>query len=248
MSAPDSPGTEFPGPDIVRHRVQEATQRLLGDTISLSDDDWQAPSALPGWTRAHIASHLARNAEGLAGLLEQVRAGEPAALYDSADARDLAIERGSERSGLDLQIDLDTSAGQLAQAWSNVPAELWQEEVTMGTRRVALGLAPLARLQEVLVHHVDLACGFSFEDIRADTAVWLLRWTGLQRRMPPTTLTTDDGQTIVLGETADDSEQPVDDNDEPRRLVGHPARLLGWLTGRVDANAVQGAGPSGRPL
>mgnify|MGYP003622708592 CR=1 FL=1 len=49
--------------ETLRKRVQEATQRLLGDTIGISDDDWNGPSGLPGWSRAHVAAHLAANAD-----------------------------------------------------------------------------------------------------------------------------------------------------------------------------------------
>lgn len=37
--------------ETLRKRVQEATQRLLGDTIGISDADWNGPSRLPGWSR-----------------------------------------------------------------------------------------------------------------------------------------------------------------------------------------------------
>ena len=42
----------------LRSRKRDATQQLLGDTIAIHDDQWQLPSGLPGWTRAHVATHL----------------------------------------------------------------------------------------------------------------------------------------------------------------------------------------------
>ena len=54
--------------DRLRGLVTTATQRLLGDTISVSDADWNAPSRLPEWTRGHVATHLARQADGLTRL------------------------------------------------------------------------------------------------------------------------------------------------------------------------------------
>ena len=57
---------QFSAPmETVRKRKLEATQRLLGDTIGMDEDQWRAPSLLPGWTRAHVAVHLARGADAL---------------------------------------------------------------------------------------------------------------------------------------------------------------------------------------
>ncbi len=62
----------------LRLRKREATQALLGDTIRLGDDQWQEPSDLPGWTRAHVATHIARNAEAFVAAVEALLAGRPA--------------------------------------------------------------------------------------------------------------------------------------------------------------------------
>ena len=97
----------------VRLRKLEATQRLLGDTIAIDERSWQEPCHLPGWTRAHVATHVARNADAIRRLLRGVMRGEDASMYPGAINRADDIERGSRRSGLDLQIDLDTSAGLL---------------------------------------------------------------------------------------------------------------------------------------
>ena len=57
---------------VIRAAKREATQRLLGATMGLSDDEWQAPSRLAGWTRAHIATHIARNAEAFEAVTKAV--------------------------------------------------------------------------------------------------------------------------------------------------------------------------------
>lgn len=49
--------------DEVRHLVSHTTARLLGDTISVSDEGWRAASRLPRWSRGHVATHVARNAD-----------------------------------------------------------------------------------------------------------------------------------------------------------------------------------------
>ena len=106
--------------ETLRKRVQEATQRLLGDTIGISDDDWNGPSGLPGWSRAHVAAHLAANADALAGVLRAAMDHRESALYPDAAARLAGIERGSSLTGLELQISLDTSAGRLERVLDDI--------------------------------------------------------------------------------------------------------------------------------
>lgn len=65
--------------ETLRKRVQEATQRLLGDTIGISDADWNGPSRLPGWSRANLAAHLAAGADAMAGLIVAAVEGRQAA-------------------------------------------------------------------------------------------------------------------------------------------------------------------------
>jgi len=81
--------------ETVRKQVQDATQRLLGDTIGISDADWNGPSRLPGWSRAHVAAHLAANADALSALMEATADGDTVTLYPDADSRRADIESGS---------------------------------------------------------------------------------------------------------------------------------------------------------
>jgi maleylpyruvate isomerase len=48
-----------PAPDSAT--LDEATTALLTTATALSDADLQAPLRLPGWTRGHVLTHLARN-------------------------------------------------------------------------------------------------------------------------------------------------------------------------------------------
>ncbi len=213
---------------MVRKVKLEATQRLLGDTIALSERAWQEPSRLPGWTRAHVAAHLSRNAEAFVRTVDSVLTGRRGLMYDSDEDRDLAIERGSERSGLELQIDLDTSAGNLNgrfDAVESVPGQL-TIEFSPGCF-LRSDLLPLARLYEVIIHHVDLDCGFDVTQINPTTARWLLEWTVLAYQAPygmAVRLVSDSGFTAALG--ASNSETVIS---------GPDAVLLGWLTGRLNA-------------
>src|SRR5215210_3808210 len=114
MTQTDSAGTQL---ETLLGLVTSATQRLLGDTIRVGDDDWRGPSRLPEWSRGHVATHIARQADGIVRLTEWARTGERHDMYASSEQRAAEIEEGSGRTGLDLQIDLDTSAGRLGNAF-----------------------------------------------------------------------------------------------------------------------------------
>ena len=158
--------------DRLRRLVTVATQRLLGDTISVSDEDWRAPSRLPEWSRGHVASHIARQADAICRLTSWARTGQRQEMYPSPEHRSIEIEEGSRRSGLALQIDLDTSAERLEEAWELLELEgAWDAVVEMrGGLQVPARLLPLARLLEVAIHHVDLDIGYEISDLDPQTA------------------------------------------------------------------------------
>ena len=210
----------------VRQLELEATQRLLGDTIAVSEQAWQEPSRLPGWTRAHVATHIARNADAMVRSVDAVLMGRRALMYDSDEDRELAIERGSERTGLELQIDLDTSAGRLNHKFNSlegVPPQ-FQIEILPG-RLVRADLLPLARLNEVVLHHVDLDCGFEIVDLDPKIARWLLEWNALSLE--------DSDVPAVEIHSASGFNRTFGRPEDAFPVRGPDAALLGWLTGRL---------------
>jgi maleylpyruvate isomerase len=227
--------------ETLRGLVTTATQRLLGDTILVTDEKWRAPSRLPAWTRGHVATHIARNADALVRLTQWARTGERQDMYSSSEHRANEIEAGAGRPGLDLQIDLDTSAGRLSSAFDELDAaEAWDAVVEMcGGIKVPARLLPLARLLEVVIHHVDADIGYEIADIDPQAADWLLEWCAFRLRdredFPKLELTSDSGLTATVGTVG-----------EPVEVSGSSGRLLGWLLSRTDGSAVTGAG--GLPL
>ena len=217
--------------------MRRATARLLGNTIAVSDDDWRAPSRLPGWSRGHVATHVARQADALIRLCRWARTGDRELMYASSQVRDIEIEAGAGRSGLDLQIDLDTTSGRLVDAFDEMDAAgAWDAQVEMrGGLQVVSRLLPLARLTEVELHHVDLDVGYGMDDVDETTAAWLLEWSAFRLRQrdefPRVELTSSSGLAITIGSSG-----------EGRRVYGSNARLLGWLTSRLDPSQVEGSG------
>ena len=141
-----------------------AHRRLLATVGTLSDDDVRGPSLLPGWTRAHVVTHLARNADSHVGLFEGARVGEVRRQYPQKGMRELDIESGASRTADELANDLRRSCAALEAAWRDLGDELWDRQ-----GEVASGLRPMSeivfrRLREVEVHHVDLDVSYTAAD------------------------------------------------------------------------------------
>jgi maleylpyruvate isomerase len=142
-------------------QLDQATQRLLDTARVITEPDLRAPSLLPGWTRAHVLAHLARNADALRNLLVGVRTGQDRPAYASAQARDADIEQGAARPARDLTADLADSAMAFRFVARRLPDHGWQVPVRI------LDSAPFPaadlltrRLVEVELHHCDLGAGY----------------------------------------------------------------------------------------
>lgn len=138
--------------------VREATERLLAAVGTLDNAAVTHPSRLPGWTRGHVLSHLARNADALVNVL----AGRP--MYESAEARDADIERGAPRE-LRAQLDDVRESAERFQAVGAKDAD-WSRTVELrnGVKDTASRI-PFRRWAEVELHHVDLGIGYELEDL-----------------------------------------------------------------------------------
>jgi maleylpyruvate isomerase len=146
-------------------QVDAATQRLLDDARILSEADLRAPSLLPGWTRAHVVAHVARNADAMRNVLAGARSGESRPAYASADAREAGIEQGAGQSAAALMADLADSAMALRTVARQLPDEAWQFQVRMpDSEPFPAALLLTRRLVEVELHHCDLGSGYGPAD------------------------------------------------------------------------------------
>jgi maleylpyruvate isomerase len=210
------------------------TGLLLRTAARLDDETIRAPTLCEGWTRAHVLSHLARNADGLGNLASWAVTGMPVAMYQSEQARDTDIQTGSARSARDILTDLRDCSERFALAAKGLAGPPEHREVEMRTgRRVLGGQLPTLRLLEVVFHHVDLDAGYTFAD--ADPGFVRRAIGNAVQRMstsdpvPSIRLRGDDGDTWSLGEAA-------------QEITGSNAALLLWLA-RGD-----GAGLSGQSV
>ncbi|WP_409180447.1 maleylpyruvate isomerase family mycothiol-dependent enzyme [Amycolatopsis sp. VS8301801F10] len=124
------------------------------------------PSALPGWTRKHLAAHVAANADALGNLVHWARTGERTPMYTSPEQRNADIEAGSQLPEAQLTSWLQDSARSLESAMASLTPQQWQAEVvTAQGRTVPAAEIPWLRAREVCVHAVDLGAGLTFADL-----------------------------------------------------------------------------------
>jgi maleylpyruvate isomerase len=210
--------------------VETQTAALLRTARALPDPG--APSLCEGWTRGHVLSHLARNADGLAALVRAAVDGSGETMYTSPQARDADIEAGAGRTPTELADDLERTAAALA---AELP-RLGPEQAELRLERtpglfVAKGKdIPFMRLREVVFHHVDLDAGFGFADVDPELLRLLLAEEVRRLRAcdpaPDLTLRTPDGDEWRVGEGT-------------ASVDGSRAALLGWL-GRGLTDGVTG--------
>lgn len=219
--------------------VREGTARCQALAAELTDRTAGQPCGLPGWTRGHLLTHLARNADALVNLLTWARTGTPTPMYASRAQRDADIEAGAGRTAAQLRDDLAASGERLADAIAAIQPADWDARVrTAQGRDIAARQVPWLRIREVWVHAVDLATGTTVADLPAALIDALLAdvTTGFTARggCPP----------LRLAPTDRPREwQVTGDDDAPVTLSGPAADLLGWLIGRTGPDRLTGPAP-----
>jgi maleylpyruvate isomerase len=224
-------------------QIADATERLLAAADALTDAQVREPSLLPGWSRGHVLTHIARNADGLGKLLRWARTGTEIPMYASAEARTADIEAGAGRPAGELGRDVRDSAAAFAAQAATMPGEAWTARVRAlnGPAFPALGVLD-RRLSEVEIHHVDLAARYLPGDWPAEyVAEALPRVAGsfAGRDDAPRCLVWADGAPhgYRIG--------PGDTGTPPVAIHGQPADLLAWLLGRGDGARLRISGEAG---
>jgi maleylpyruvate isomerase len=213
--------------------VDRATHRLLRTAADLDDAAVAEPSLLPGWTRGHVLTHVARNADANTNLLTGAATGTDIPGYPSPTARVEGIEAGHTRPLAEQIDDIRTAAQRLADAATAMPAEAWA--VVLPSTGSPAAMVPWARLREVEVHHVDLAAGYTTDDWSEAFALRLLREVvgGLNGAMA-----------LVLRPDGLDHPLTVGDAADAVTITGSTAAIAGWLVGRDDGAGLT-ASPAG---
>ena len=209
-------------PLVLMTDVDQATERLLATASKLPDVS--TPSLLPGWTRGHVLTHIARHADGFCNLLSWARTGVENPAYASPQARAEGIEAGAGRP-LEEQIeDIRTSHERLADAAAAMTGEAWT--FLIPTRGQTAATLPWARLREVEVHHVDLGQGYTPADWSDAFALRLLREIA--------STASDDFPPMVLRPYGIDHPLTIGDAAGAPGVGGPTKSLAAWLSGRGD--------------
>ncbi len=173
------PTTGRPTDDLAG--VNAAFALLTEATATMSDADARGPSRLPGWTRGHVLTHLARNADGQRRMVGGALRDAVLDQYPGGDEQRAAdIEAGADRPIELLLADMVESQTALDAAWSRVHGEVWDRltNARAGARPLREGV--LARRREVSVHLVDLDVGVEPgmlpESYLERDAAWLARF------------------------------------------------------------------------
>lgn len=170
------PSAAAPAGDI--RRVADAQERLEAAIAGLTDSRVRLPSQLPGWTVAHLLTHVARNADSHVRRAEAAANDEVVEQYAGGLAGRLAeIDAGADRPADVLIADVRTSGAELLAAWEIVPDDAWSRPTVdaFGRERPLWRLVG-RRWQELEVHVVDLGVGITYLDWPDEfVAEWLPR-------------------------------------------------------------------------
>lgn len=145
---------------------RESEARMQDTIAPLDDATMTRPSLLPGWTVAHLLTHLARNADSH---WRRTRAAIEGVVVDQypggLEGRSAEIEAGAGRRADAVIADVGSASGRLLDAWSDVPIYAWSNITRDATgRERPLHELPTRRWLEVEIHLVDLGVGPSHRD------------------------------------------------------------------------------------
>ncbi len=155
--------------------LNDTTRLMLRSVDSLDDGDFASPSALPGWTIAHIVAHLHFNAEAITRLTKWARTSTETPMYSSTAQRNADIEAGAALPAAELRRLVHSSARALDVAFDSLAPVQWEHlVVTAQGRTVPATELVWMRFREVAVHGIDLGRGLSFVDLPGEAVAKLV--------------------------------------------------------------------------
>jgi maleylpyruvate isomerase len=210
-------------------RVDVASARVLATVATISDQQAREPSSLPGWSRGHLLTHLARNADGLRNLLIWARTGVETPQYPSVQVRNEQIEAGAGRPARELVVDFADSATAFSAEAAQLRDADWAAEVR-GSRGPGhpAWYTLWRRLSELEIHHVDLDAGYRPVDWPPDFAGECLERATDVFRGP-------DSPAALLRAAEDGIEHRIGPPEQavPTVTISGPSHaLVAWLLGR----------------
>lgn len=224
-----------PTPSLTGLAMSTAALLVGVDAERWTDAGVRAPSMLPGWTRGHVLTHIARNADGITRTLSAALRGEIAARYpDGPAGRNAAIQAGAKRGFAELSADLRESADRLDRLFVAIAgADGWELPTEDRPARDYVA----ARWLEVEIHRVDLAGAYTADEWPAAFVAYLLPELvdGLDKRGAPSMRIEVATQGSVTAELQ--GRVWTVGAGDPASVVGPDWALVAWLVGRPAAGA-----------
>jgi maleylpyruvate isomerase len=219
-------------PEQTLNWMHLGTERLLAEVAVLPDAALSAPTALPGWTRAYLLSHIAANADALRNLVHWARTGEERRMYASTEAREADIAAGAELPAAEIRARVASSAAALAADLDALDAvdgaeDAWAAKIVtaQGLTRTASEI-PWMRVREIYIHAIDLDAGTTFADLPPDFLAALLDDVTVRRS------TVGGGPALVIAATDTGGRWDVAGVGSPVPVTGALPDLAAYLTGR----------------
>ncbi|RSD22175.1 maleylpyruvate isomerase family mycothiol-dependent enzyme [Amycolatopsis eburnea] len=214
-------------------KLDDEWARVIG---GLGEPELRAPSALPGWSRAHVLAHLARNADGLKNLLTWADTGVETPMYPSAEAREADIEASARHGAADILADFVASAGRFEQYAAGMADDAWAREARNRQGAPVTGaVVARMRLSELTIHLADLDRGYDL-----DRVLGLLG--SLAEDVVQHAISSREAHLPAVRLVAGGFEWTM--GAAPGATVsGSAGQLLAWLSGRSDGADLDGAVP-----
>lgn len=199
-----------------------AHNEVIATMRTLEDPQVGSPSLLPDWTVGHVATHIARNAEGHVRMLHGAIRDEVEPMYPGGtEQRTADIEAGSTRSAAELTADVTDTVARLEATWADLPVQAWARHGITIAGEISMVDLVFIRWREVCVHHSDLGLGYTWADwddeyVRLELARLTMLWA---------------------------SRKPMGMTDLPPQALAVPAHeRVAWLLGRTTIDGLPEAG------
>ncbi|GGF38228.1 maleylpyruvate isomerase family mycothiol-dependent enzyme [Subtercola lobariae] len=150
---------------LIARRGQAYYSRKLNE---LSDEEFNEPSRLAGWSRRELIAHVGLNARALTHLTEWAASGIEHPMYSSPTQRKDDIEFAATLPTQALRNLSDHAAIHLNVEWRDLPEEAWSATIRTAQGRIVPASETVwIRSREVWIHAVDLGNGANFLDFPA---------------------------------------------------------------------------------
>ncbi|MFC8721462.1 maleylpyruvate isomerase family mycothiol-dependent enzyme [Kitasatospora sp. NPDC057198] len=220
-----------------RDWAAHGTRLFLAAAETFGPAEYAAPGPLPGWSRAHLAAHLAANADALGNLVHWAATGEPTPMYASAAERLAGIERGRTLPAAELTARVRESAERLTAGLDALTPEQWRAPVTTAQgRTVPATELPWMRAREACVHAVDLAAGVTFADLPDGFLAALCEDVLAKRSAAP-------GPALTLRTPDDSARWYLPGGGESTTVTAELPLIAAYLTGRQHIEGAPHLGP-----